>query len=97
MEFEWDEEKNRINIGKHGLSFDRAISIFAGLTLSLIDERKEYGETRIRTVGQVGGVLMVTIIHTDRNGICRIISARPSSKRERRVYDEYALHQRTEH
>jgi uncharacterized protein len=97
MEFEWDDEKNRINIGKHGLGFELASRIFDGPTVSWIDDRLEYGEIRVRTVGMIGEILFLSITHTDRQGICRIISARPASKKERKIYNENALPKGTEH
>ena len=46
MEFEWDEEKNRQNIEKHGVSFEQARHIFDGFTIDLVDDRFAYGEIR---------------------------------------------------
>jgi len=45
-EFEWDEEKNRINIEKHRISFDLAHLIFCSSHLCKVDDRHDYGETR---------------------------------------------------
>jgi hypothetical protein len=47
MEFEWDENKNRENIKKHGISFKRATKIFLGNVLEWIDNRTDLGEERI--------------------------------------------------
>jgi uncharacterized DUF497 family protein len=87
MKFEWDENKNQQNIAKHGVSFDIACRIFEGFTLGSIDDRHDYGETREISIGVIDGVAYVTIAHTDRGGICRIISARPASRSERKRYD----------
>ena len=65
MTFEWDEDKNRINIGKHGVSFETAMRIFEGPVLSWTDDRKEYGEVRRRSIGQVDGVVVLAVIHTN--------------------------------
>lgn len=46
MEFEWDADKNRQNIAKHGLRFEDAIRIFDGFTVDLSDDRFDYGEPR---------------------------------------------------
>jgi hypothetical protein len=67
MAFECDEDKNRINIGKHGVSFETAARIFEGPVLSWTDDRKEYGEDRLRSIGQVDGVAVLAVIHTERN------------------------------
>jgi hypothetical protein len=96
MTFEWDEDKNRINIGKHGVSFETAMRIFEGPVLSWIDDRKEYGEVRLRSIGQVDGVTILAVIHTDRSGKTRIISARPADRTERKRYEE-TIQKRTGH
>ncbi len=88
MEFEWDENKNRQNIEKHGVSFKDAQKIFAGFTVGIPDNRFDYGEERIISIGMTGGVAIITVIHTDRNDICRIISARQANRKERKRYDE---------
>jgi uncharacterized DUF497 family protein len=44
--FEWDDDKNAMNIAKHGLSFDRASRVFDDVVLTVQDDRRDYGETR---------------------------------------------------
>lgn len=88
MEFEWDEAKNRRNIEKHGVSFEYASRIFEGITLDVLDNRHDYGEERIISIGMLAQVAILTVVHTDRDGRCRIISARPAKRSERRRYDE---------
>lgn len=88
MEFEWDEDKNRGNIEKHGIGFATASRIFEGPLVSWVDDRYEYGEVRHHSIGQVGGVIMLAVIHTDREGIIRIISARRANRAERKRYEE---------
>lgn len=88
MEFEWDEDKNRGNIEKHGIGFATASRIFEGPLVSWVDDRYEYGEVRHHSIGQVGGVIVLAVIHTDRDGIIRIISARRANRAERKRYEE---------
>jgi uncharacterized DUF497 family protein len=40
------------------------------------------------SIGMVDGIAVLTVVHTDRRGNVRIISARPASERERRRYEE---------
>ena len=47
MRYSWGEEKNRANIAKHGIGFQDAVRIFEGPTLERIDDRYDYGETRV--------------------------------------------------
>jgi len=88
MEFEWDDDKNRGNIEKHGIGFATASRIFEGPLVSWVDDRYEYGEVRHHSIGQVGGVIVLAVIHTDRDGIIRIISARRANRAERKRYEE---------
>lgn len=88
MPFEWDEDKNQRNIAKHGVSFEDACKIFNGFTLDALDERFDYDEVREISIGQTKGVAIVVVVHTDRSGITRIISARPAVKSERRMYEQ---------
>jgi uncharacterized DUF497 family protein len=88
MQFEWDFEKNRQNIAKHGLRFEDAIRIFDGFTVDQADDRFEYGEAREKSIGLIDGVAVVVVIHTDRESICRIISARAAVKSERAMYEK---------
>lgn len=88
MEFEWDDEKNRQNIAKHGVSFEEATRIFDGFTVDLPDDRFEYGEAREKSIGLVHGIAMIVVIHTARAGKTRIISARRAIKSERTMYEK---------
>ena len=78
MEFEWDEAKNQTNIRKHGIGFDTAKRIFEGRITTLPDRRRDY-------------TTLIVVAHTERHGRIRLISARPASRKERRVYHERTL------
>ena len=80
MEFEWDAQKNRDNVAKHGIRFEDAIRIFEGPIVSGIDDREDYGELREISIGMIDAAAIVTIAHTDRNGVTRIISARAATR-----------------
>ena len=86
--FEWDEAKNRANIAKHGVSFERARRIFEGRVVTWVDARRAYGEVREISIGFVDGVLLLAVVHTVRSGNIRIISARPAKRKERKLHDE---------
>ena len=89
MNFEWDDNKNLSNFQKQGIWFEEAALIFQGPTLSRIDDRRDYGEVRTRTIGKIGRQIAVTVLHTDRAGKIRIISARLSRRMERKQYDDH--------
>lgn len=86
--FEWDEAKNHANQRKHGISFEEAVTIFDGPVLSLEDEY-HHSEVRERSYGLLGGVVVVCVVHTDRDGVIRIISARKATRNERKHFDVY--------
>lgn len=86
MEFEWDEAKNQANIRKHGVSFEIAKRVFDWPLLTSRDRRKDYGEDRHVSIGQVGDEALIVIAHTRREGRIRLISARPASRKERQRY-----------
>ena len=86
MKFEWDENKNQSNFEKHGIYFEEAIEIFKGDCLTWFDNRKDYSEIREITIGEIKKNILIVIVHTDRFGNIRIISARKANQRERRKY-----------
>jgi uncharacterized protein len=86
VRFTWDPHKNRINVRRHGLAFADAALIFEGPTVESIDDRFDYGETRVYAIGVVNGIEL-TVIYTDRDqGDRHIISAWKSEPHERRYY-----------
>jgi uncharacterized DUF497 family protein len=89
MEFEWDDDKNDRNFEKHGLRFEDVIIIFRGPTSTELDDR-DYDEDRYITTGFLRTMVVVVVVHTDRNGRIRIISAREATRRERKqFYEKY--------
>ncbi|RUT34507.1 BrnT family toxin [Arsenicitalea aurantiaca] len=88
MKFEWDASKDRANIAKHGFGFAFASRIFEGPVLTSADERFDYGEARAVSIGAVEGVLVIVVVHTDRKGTVRLISARRANRAERMRYEQ---------
>jgi uncharacterized DUF497 family protein len=83
----WDEAKNRANFTKHGLKFEDAEQVFSGPCVSFQDDRFNYGEERLITLGLLAGRLVV-IAHTPRDEGTRIISMRKGNRREQKIYQE---------
>ena len=90
MAFEWDAAKNRLNIRKHGVSFESARRIFEGPVLTWLDTRLDYGEDRYVSIGQVEMGALLVVAHTRRNERTRLISARGASRKERQAYHDQA-------
>ena len=89
LEFEWDDEKDRANRAKHGISFEEASGIFDGPVFTAPDEREDYGEERFISIGRLSGLVVVVVVHTDREGRIRLISARKANRKERHAYHEH--------
>lgn len=81
VRYEWDANKNATNRLKHGISFDEAATIFEGPVLTLEDDGP-HDEIRERSFGLIQGVIVACVVHTDRDGVTRIISARKATNRE---------------
>ncbi len=87
MRFEWDEAKRKTNIRRHGIDFVAARVIFAGKTVTFLDDRYNYEEERFLTLGLLWG-RPVVVVHTESDGVMRIISIRKASKNEEKSYFE---------
>jgi uncharacterized DUF497 family protein len=89
--FEWDEQKDRANITKHGIAFQLAASVFDD-PLRLDDlNRVVAGEERRHEIGMAGNTLLVLfVVYTERSNrgqeTIRLISARKASRKERSRY-----------
>ena len=88
MAFEWNHDK-KINLEKHGISFEEACLVFESDILTWVDNRKNYNEIRKISIGTIDKMLVIVVVHTDRNGLTRIISARKANKKERKLYYEH--------
>ncbi len=87
--FEWDANKARLNLRKHGVSFEEACTVFDDpLFITFLDEEHSIDEERYITLGFSKMNNLLLIAHTDRGEHRRIISARKATKNERRFYEE---------
>ncbi len=85
MKFEWDEKKRQRNIYKHEIDFVGSEALFEGYTLTVEDDRADYGERRFITIGLLAG-RCVSVVHTETGGAIRIISIRKATKYEQAEY-----------
>ena len=85
MNFEWDDTKRKSNLKKHGIDFINAPMIFDGYTLTIEDDRYDYGEERFITFGILEGRVIV-VVHTENDDSIRIISIRRATKYEEKAY-----------
>jgi len=85
VRYEWDEAKRLINIQKHGIDFADLPPLFDGDTVTIEDTRFDYGETRYMTLGLLK-LRVIVVVHTERKGMIRIISARKATTNEEKQY-----------
>jgi uncharacterized protein len=95
MEFEWDHQKNKVNIAKHGIDFELAKEIFLGIWLSKPDNRIDYGESRFLALG-ILEEFVLHAVYTLRGQKIRLISVRLANKEERSIYYGYIERRTTE-
>ena len=84
MLFQWDLNKNEINIKKHRIEFRDARKIFFDFHI-IIPSKQERGEKRELAIGLLAG-REITVVYTWRGNEIRLISARRARKDEREIY-----------
>ena len=92
MKFEWDQEKEKRNIQKHGVSFEQASYIFADpYALNKYDDEHSQEEDRWLMLGKSLNEVILVVVHTFQNEdgveLVRIISARKATVKEQKAYE----------
>lgn len=87
VEFEWDEDKAKSNIRKHGVTFEEAAEVFFDPfyqrgDASMDDEQRDF------IIGYSLSQRLLLVVYTERGERTRIISARPATRSERKLYEE---------
>ena len=85
MRIVFDPIKRQATLDERGLDMADAAQVFATEKLTIIDNQKDYGETRNITVGYIDG-RMVLAVWTQRGDARRIISLRKANEREQKAY-----------
>ena len=89
MHFEWDPGKAAESFAKHGVSFQEAATVFRDpLSATGSDPDHSLDEERFVTFGISTAGRLLVVAHTDRDDAIRIISARPVTPSERKIYEE---------
>ncbi len=89
LAFEWDANKARWNLVKHGVSFEESSTVFGDpRSLTIPDPVHSQMEERFVTLGTSHRGKLLVVVHTERGDNIRIITARPASRRERRTYEK---------
>jgi uncharacterized DUF497 family protein len=87
VEFEWDEYKAQSNVEKHGVTFEEAAEVFfdpfyQGGDASVNNEEREF------IIGYSLSQHLLLVVYTERGERTRLISARPTTRTERKLYEE---------
>ena len=89
LEFRWDRGKADANLEKHGVSFEEASAVFGDpLSITVPDPDHSEDEARFVLVGQSFRGKHLVVVHSEREGGIRIVSARLATRRERRDYEQ---------
>jgi uncharacterized DUF497 family protein len=89
LRIEWDPGKAEANLGKHGVSFDEAASVFLDeRAVEFYDDEHSEWEDRFLLLGLSGNLRLLLVCHCHRVGelAIRIISARKATRNEARQY-----------
>lgn len=85
----WDEEKARVDLEKHGVSFDEAETVFDDpLYVDFYDPDHSYDEHRYIIIGESNRGRLLLVSYAERGGALRLISSREATPAERKVYEE---------
>lgn len=87
IEFEWDEGKAEGNQSKHGVSFEEAAEVFFDPFYQTGDASVDE-EQRDFVLGYSLSLRVLLVVYTERGERIRIISARPATRSERKVYED---------
>jgi uncharacterized DUF497 family protein len=87
LKFEWHDAKAEANLRAHGVSFDVAKTVFKDpFAIERLDDREDYGETRLILIGMAEGNVVLFVAFTEREDRIRIISARRATQNEEADY-----------
>jgi len=90
LRFEWNPDKNKSNIKKHGVDFEEAETVFQDeMALELFDDEHSDNEDRYIIIGISSKTRELMVCHCYRNGgdVIRIFSARRATKNEITLYE----------
>jgi uncharacterized DUF497 family protein len=88
-EFEWDENKRKANLEKHGIDFADAVRMFDLPVVEWLDEREDYGESRYIALGELDSQIILCAafaVRGEYGEVIRMISVRKATKYEIKIY-----------
>lgn len=89
LSFEWDEEKDRVNLRKHRVGFDEATTVFIDpFSITIHDPDHSGDEQRFIDIGSSEKDRVLVVVYTERGSTIRLVSCRKSTPSERKLYEE---------
>ena len=88
MKVTFDQDKRDRTVKDRGLAFEDAVEMFEGVTLDSVDDRRDYGETRMITVWHLRGRLVI-VVWAQRGDALHVISMRKANDREKAHWERY--------
>ena len=91
MDFSWDPKKAELNVKKHGVSFEEAVSVFYDPFAKITnDPDHSQDEDRYILIGysRKSDMLFIVHIYKEASNLVNIISARKATRKEKRDYTE---------
>jgi len=91
MKFEWSMQKSKINVTKHGFTFEEASKLFIGRAdfVEIFDESHSVDEDRFIAIGPIARGIIVVVYIEKALDLIRIISARKASRKETELFFNY--------
>ena len=88
MNFQWDREKAKANVKKHGVEFSDATAVFDDPEAITIEDPDSEGEQRFLSIGLDILGRIIVVAYTYRGDDVRLFSARKATKKEVRIYEK---------
>jgi uncharacterized DUF497 family protein len=89
LNFEWDPSKARINLKDHAVSFNEAATVFDDVQgITIFDPDHSESEDRFILFGRSAMNRFLLVVHTERDDVVRVISARELTRIERGKYEK---------
>jgi uncharacterized protein len=88
--FRWSAKKANENLRKHAVSFEEAATVLSDpLSITVADpDHSSPGDERFVTIGQSRAGILLVVVHSERDELIRIITARRATPREKRDYEK---------
>lgn len=88
MNYQWDPEKARANVNKHGVEFADAVGVFDDPEAITLEDPDAEGEQRFVSIGLDFLGRIIVVAYTYRGEDLRLISARKATKKEVKIYEK---------